>query len=304
RFYRSDHHRLTLSAIKDGPHLLVLSNFLQEMSCQALYIGEVPYPTLVIVLKQCQQVHHLKELELDVWGVEFDEPLRQLFRDVLLSNAPSLRTLAIRCRLDAIILCKVLDSLSTSIEALDISDNMIGDSVEIALCLIRIIRQNQLEKLKLNQCGIGKTFCAELFNQLCQLGAFMTLSSLEGVEFSSIADIPPSIHALLLNKQKMGSRGSLQNAPLLNYLQNRTAMNALINKKVRIWWPPTDDQVKTDFSGRYWPARVVHVDPIYVIFVVQYDNGEFENVSYQEAASFLAEANVSSSSCLPSIGVK
>lgn len=50
----------------------------------------------------------------------------------------------------------------------------------------------------------------------------------------------------------------------------------LPNVKVRVWWPPTEDESKTDYAGMYWPVTVVAVDGEDV--KVKYDNGEVETV--------------------------
>ena len=54
--------------------------------------------------------------------------------------------------------------------------------------------------------------------------------------------------------------------------------------QVRVWWPPTKDRRKTDFSGMYWPAKVVkHTNDGYE---VQYDNGDKESVLSENVSPF------------------
>jgi hypothetical protein len=46
--------------------------------------------------------------------------------------------------------------------------------------------------------------------------------------------------------------------------------------QVRVWWPPTDDDDRTDFAGAYWPVSVLKI--LQTGYKVKYDNGEAENV--------------------------
>lgn len=43
-----------------------------------------------------------------------------------------------------------------------------------------------------------------------------------------------------------------------------------------MWWPPTDDEDRTDFAGAYWPVKVLKV--LATGYKIRYDNGECENV--------------------------
>ena len=47
--------------------------------------------------------------------------------------------------------------------------------------------------------------------------------------------------------------------------------------KVRVWWPPTSEESKTDFAGMYWPVEVLEVVEDGGL-LVKYDNGEEEVV--------------------------
>ena len=44
----------------------------------------------------------------------------------------------------------------------------------------------------------------------------------------------------------------------------------------RVWWPPTDDEEKTDYAGMFWPVKILSINGTRVD--VQYDNGEVETV--------------------------
>lgn len=48
---------------------------------------------------------------------------------------------------------------------------------------------------------------------------------------------------------------------------------------VRVWWPPTTDKNKTEFSGMYWPVKILARAGEGL--KVQYDNGEIEVVSLE-----------------------
>ncbi|CAD7699130.1 unnamed protein product [Ostreobium quekettii] len=48
------------------------------------------------------------------------------------------------------------------------------------------------------------------------------------------------------------------------------------SQRVRVWWPPTKDKKKTDYSGAYWPAKVIA--RYEGGCRVEYDNGDTEAV--------------------------
>eukprot|EP00916_Digyalum_oweni_P021074 GHVL01035049.1.p1 GENE.GHVL01035049.1~~GHVL01035049.1.p1 ORF type:complete len:522 (-),score=129.18 GHVL01035049.1:597-2162(-) len=50
--------------------------------------------------------------------------------------------------------------------------------------------------------------------------------------------------------------------------------------KVRAWWPATVDPDKTDFSCRYWPAKITQVNPHELVITLLYDNGDSETVPF------------------------
>ena len=52
-----------------------------------------------------------------------------------------------------------------------------------------------------------------------------------------------------------------------------------VGDKVRVWWPPTDDEDRTDYSGMFWPVVVSKVTGSKV--QVKYDNGEVESVALE-----------------------
>lgn len=52
--------------------------------------------------------------------------------------------------------------------------------------------------------------------------------------------------------------------------------------QVRVWWPPTRNKKRTDFSGAYWPAKVV--DSYEGGYRVEYDNGEREDVDGEDVS--------------------
>lgn len=54
--------------------------------------------------------------------------------------------------------------------------------------------------------------------------------------------------------------------------------------QVRVWWPPTQDKKKTDYSGMYWPAKVVKQTS--EGYEVQYDNGDKEMVLSENVSPF------------------
>ncbi|DBA79906.1 TPA: FACT complex subunit, variant 2 [Trebouxia sp. C0004] len=61
-------------------------------------------------------------------------------------------------------------------------------------------------------------------------------------------------------------------------------MRGVLSDKVRVWWPPTQDKKKTDYSGMYWPAKVVK--QISQGYEVQYDNGDKDMVLSENVSPF------------------
>ena len=59
-------------------------------------------------------------------------------------------------------------------------------------------------------------------------------------------------------------------------------MESEIFVQVRVWWPPTRNKKRTDFSGAYWPAKVV--DSFDGGYRVEYDNLEREDVDSEDVS--------------------
>lgn len=67
-----------------------------------------------------------------------------------------------------------------------------------------------------------------------------------------------------------------------------------------MWWPPTKDRKKTDFSGMYWPAKVVkHTSEGYE---VQYDNGDREMVLSENVSPFTPPVKFGEEGCALQVG--
>ncbi|PHJ24647.1 hypothetical protein CSUI_001500 [Cystoisospora suis] len=64
------------------------------------------------------------------------------------------------------------------------------------------------------------------------------------------------------------------NYTLLRFLRIRAFLPLLTGCRVRVWWKPTSETQRTDFSGRYWPARIIHGCPKTLVCKVIYDNNE------------------------------
>lgn len=77
-------------------------------------------------------------------------------------------------------------------------------------------------------------------------------------------------------------------------------LRGMLSDKVRVWWPPTKDRKKTDFSGMYWPAKVVkHTSEGYE---VQYDNGDKELVLSENVSPFTPPINFGEEGCTLQVG--
>ena len=89
--------------------------------------------------------------------------------------------------------------------------------------------------------------------------------------------------------QLLFAEASACSALSLNYVQ------------VRVWWPPTKDRKKTDFSGMYWPAKVVkHTSEGYE---VQYDNGDKEMVLSENVSPFNPPFKFGEEGCALQVGL-
>ncbi|KAF5839244.1 hypothetical protein DUNSADRAFT_1278 [Dunaliella salina] len=51
----------------------------------------------------------------------------------------------------------------------------------------------------------------------------------------------------------------------------------IVGCKMRVWWCPTEEESKTDYSGAWWPVRVMAKGPG-PRYMVKYDNGETGSV--------------------------
>lgn len=50
------------------------------------------------------------------------------------------------------------------------------------------------------------------------------------------------------------------------------------HKRVRVWWPPTNDPQRTGYAAAWWPARVIAAYANAKWLEVEYDNGDIEMV--------------------------
>lgn len=48
----------------------------------------------------------------------------------------------------------------------------------------------------------------------------------------------------------------------------------VLQMQVRVWWPPTEDEDRTGYSGAYWPAHIISRSGNK--YEVRYDNGDVE----------------------------
>ncbi|KAL3158371.1 hypothetical protein ABBQ38_010610 [Trebouxia sp. C0009 RCD-2024] len=76
---------------------------------------------------------------------------------------------------------------------------------------------------------------------------------------------------------------------------------SLTDIQVRVWWPPTKDRKKTDFSGMYWPAKVVKQTS--EGYEVQYDNGDTETVLSENVSPFNPPFKFGEEGCALQVGL-
>ncbi|KAL3140499.1 hypothetical protein ABBQ32_005085 [Trebouxia sp. C0010 RCD-2024] len=77
-------------------------------------------------------------------------------------------------------------------------------------------------------------------------------------------------------------------------------LRGMLSDRVRVWWPPTKDRKRTDFSGMYWPAKVVKQTS--EGYEVQYDNGDTETVLSENVSPFNPPFKFGEEGCALQVG--
>ncbi|KEP60088.1 UNVERIFIED_CONTAM: hypothetical protein HHA_219640 [Hammondia hammondi] len=282
----------------------------------SVYLDDAPAEVVVAALEELRSFPRLQILHVHLWGLDWTPEMIKLLGQVFAASAATLESVALRCRVSAPVLTEMLERLPTNVRYLDVSENMLGGDTTVVPVLETLLRRNAIESLKVSQVGWSRE-SKELFAKAVEnLGVFNCLQWLEGVDLSEWLAIPPQVfmqaavpvppcssvaattaplahlygHRYGISGSPGASRAAAAalakslpattvNYTLLRYLRIRTFLPMLVGKKVRVWWKPTCETQRTDFSGRYWPARVVHGCTDTLVCKLVYDNNEQDFIS-------------------------
>ncbi|CEL97043.1 unnamed protein product [Vitrella brassicaformis CCMP3155] len=286
---------LHVSGVRDTKSLTEdLASFLRSHGVTSVVMNDSGLAPLTFILRQlagCEGC--VEKLSIDCWGVAWTPTLQVAFKEACDSN-PHLTTLTVRLRLKGLEMVEMLMCVPEKVEVLDIGDNMMDKSV-IPL-LVGMIGRCHLQTLLMDKCGVGNNidWLNTFYQQLIEL-PHIALECLEGLDLSLVADLPIPVRKALKNpsrdKVRLPGAGRTDrsramsmwpNGPFIDYIRNRAFSDIVKGQSARVWWPPTEDEAKTDFSGRYWPAKVLRCNPVDLVFTVQYDNSEVENVTARD----------------------
>ncbi|CBZ55674.1 conserved hypothetical protein [Neospora caninum Liverpool] len=287
-----------------------------EGSLASVYLDDATAEVVVAVLEELRAFPRLQRLDLYLWGLDWTPEMIALLGDVFDASASTLESVSLRCRVPAPVLTAMLERLPGNVRYLDVSENMLGGDLTAVPVLERILRRNGIESLKVNQVGWSREAKETFAKAIEGLGVFNCLQWIEGIDLSECLAIPPQVFMQAsvpappcssvaatttplahLYGHRPGASGvagarrtaaevlakslpaTTVNYTLLRYLRIRTFLPMLVGSRVRVWWKPTRETQRTDFSGRYWPARVVHGCPDTLVCKLVYDNNEQDFIS-------------------------
>ncbi|EKX74129.1 conserved hypothetical protein [Theileria equi strain WA] len=290
KMFRSSDGTLTLRYIKDLKALVGLEQLLKSGKCKSISLLEPDHPSvlkyILSLLSMSENVLH--GLHLDLWLSDYDNIL-ELFQTAMKAHENTLIELTLKCRFPCSFIVQILKILPKNIQYLDLSENTHLDFT-ILNPLVSFIENSELKMLRLTNTTIKPHVRDEFIKMLYKIQTPFSLSSLEGISLLDSIEIPKIIRNNLRESSSISRRKQMRyadvtspsrtdgNVQFIDHLHNILFMKRLVGSKVRVWWPATSDVNRTSFSGRYWPARVVRVNPIDLIFVVEYDNQELDNV--------------------------
>ncbi|PFH37560.1 hypothetical protein BESB_040180 [Besnoitia besnoiti] len=282
----------------------------------SVFVDDAPAEVAVAVLKELRAFPRLCKLQLHLWGVEWTPKMIALLGEVFEASAETLESVALRCRVDGDVLTAMLQKLPTGVRYLDVSENMLGGERSAVPALEVLLRRNRLQTLKVAQVGWARAAKERFAKAVEGLGVYNCLQWLEGVDLSECLSIPPHLfmqaalpappcsssaaavsplahlrgshwspsapHSATQSAAAVTAKSlpaTTVNFTLLRYLRIRTFLPMLVGSKVRVWWKPTRETQRTDFSGRYWPARILHGCPETLVCKLVYDNNEEDFIS-------------------------
>ncbi|GBE59359.1 zinc C3HC4 type protein [Babesia ovata] len=290
KMYRGDSATLSLSYVKDKRSVEGLADFLRRADVRVVNIIDPEHPTIFVrILEELALVSNaLQVLHIDLWS-NGDPELIGLIGRALKAHGDTLLEVSLKCRFGSKFLAQLLPAIPTCVEVLDLSENILSDGAFLPP-LVDFVKCSDIRILKLTNCSLrGQALdqlVASITSNLCPI----SLGAIEGVDLTACEEIPKNVRAVLRDpptktrKDHMGysdlgtqpQRDS--NVQFLDYIKSTLLMNRLVGCRVRVWWPATSDEKRSAFSGRFWPAKVLRVNPIDMIFVVEYDNQEVDRV--------------------------
>ncbi|KAK2196918.1 bifunctional Leucine-rich repeat domain superfamily/Zinc finger [Babesia duncani] len=290
RMFRQETGVLELSYINDVKVLFGLASFIKSGSCTEIRL-ESPNNLRIVnfVLNEIAQGQDtLQRIHFDLWSSETIESV-DLFNDAIAAHANSLKEISLWCRFSCEFVSRLIPCFPKTLESLDLSENILsGDSFLDPL--ITFIEQSELVFLRLANCSMKLHQKNEFVKRLLFTTCPIALEAIEGVDFTDCEEVPRKIKQQLkelplkTRKKTLGyteggifTAGDL-NVQLMDHIRSSLVMKRLVGASVRVWWQATNDENRSCYSGRFWPARVIRVNPLDLTFVVEYDNQEIDHI--------------------------
>eukprot|EP00375_Theileria_parva_P003808 XP_766494.1 hypothetical protein [Theileria parva strain Muguga] len=290
RMFNESTGALTIRHLTDVRLLYGISDLLLSGKCKTIFLYETHDPEIVLyVLSAVSTARNvLLQLHIDIWNSD-NRKFINLLSEALNAQSETLEHLTIKCRFSNEYLTKAIEILPSRLKILDLSENRISTTACIA-ALVRFIENSDLECVRLVNCNIKPETLGFFVNSMFEIENPFKLRTIEGVDLSECKEIPKNVRSCLkepacvTRKRQMNYRDYSKisrydtSVQFIDHLRNVIFMKRLVGVNVRVWWPPTQDDNRTAFSGRFWPAKVLMVNPIDLVLVVLYDNDEIDHV--------------------------
>ncbi|GIX61781.1 zinc C3HC4 type protein [Babesia caballi] len=290
KMFRSDSNTLSLCYVKDVKAVMGIASFMNSHEVKIINIVDPAHTSILThVLGEIALVRNqLEVLNIDLWS-SGDPDLIELMGRAFSAHKDSLLEISLKCRVGAKFVADLLPLVPSNIEVLDLSENILSDPVFLQP-LMDFVKCSEIRVLKLFNCSVRSHVLDELVSILIANRTPLSLDAIEGVDISGCEEIPKTVRHSLRDppaktrKEQMGyndigvppHRDS--GVQFLDYIKSALLMRRLVGSRVRVWWPATSDEKRSAFAGRFWPAKVLRVNPIDMIFVVEYDNQEVDRV--------------------------
>ncbi|UKK00732.2 hypothetical protein MACK_000806 [Theileria orientalis] len=290
RMYNQGNHTLAIRNLQKSSHLHGLCSMLDYGICKTLIVTHSLYPEVVldILAEAAKSCNKLTELYIDVWNVDYERFI-PLLRECVGAHKESLECLAVKCRLPIDYLKVIFDFIPKTLKTLDLSDNTITDSTFFST-FINYVRSSDLEVARFVNCKMKPDLINELATIILNIESPFSLKKVDGVDFSMCNEIPKCVRQTMTEPLKVTRKHQMNyrdystidnnevSSHFMDYVRNAMFMKRLVGMDVRVWWPATKDDYRTSFAGRLWPARIIMVNPVDLVFVVKYDNDDIDHV--------------------------